>query len=168
MVPQHSCRRQPLPSAGRQAPSYSAVFFRELRCVPMSEMLTVREAAELLHLHVKRVQALARMGKLPAVRHGRKWLFPRQRLMQSLHGENATRGTTTGMDISARNQLRGRITALSRDGVMAEVRIQIGEQELVSVITRASADRLGLAVGDEVLAVIKSTEVMIAKPAAGE
>ena len=133
----------------------------------MSEMLTVKEAAELLHLHVKRVQALARIGKLPAVRHGRKWLFPRQRLMQSLHGENATRGTT-GMDISARNQLRGRITALSRDGVMAEVRIQIGDQELVSVITRASADRLGLAVGDEVLAVIKSTEVMIAKPAAGE
>jgi molybdopterin-binding protein len=46
---------------------------------------------------------------------------------------------------------------------MAEVRIRIGDQELVAIITRSSAERLGLAPGDEVLAVIKSTEVMIAK-----
>jgi molybdopterin-binding protein len=46
---------------------------------------------------------------------------------------------------------------------MAEVVVRIGDQDLVSVITRSSAERLGLAVGDEVLAVIKSTEVMIGK-----
>ncbi|HLW60216.1 MAG TPA: TOBE domain-containing protein [bacterium] len=67
------------------------------------------------------------------------------------------------MEISARNQLRGRVTAISLDGVMGEVRIQLGTQELVSVITRASVERMGLKVGDEVLAVIKSTEVMIGK-----
>ncbi|OLD36689.1 MAG: molybdenum-pterin-binding protein [Armatimonadetes bacterium 13_1_40CM_3_65_7] len=68
------------------------------------------------------------------------------------------------MEISARNQLRGRVTAISLGGVMAEVRMQIGGEELVSVITRASVERLGIRVGDDVLAVIKATEVMIGKP----
>jgi len=65
--------------------------------------------------------------------------------------------------MSARNQLKGRVTALLMDGVMAEVRVTIGDQELVSVITRSSAQRMRLQVGDEVVAVIKSTEVMIGK-----
>lgn len=67
------------------------------------------------------------------------------------------------LELSARNQLRGEIVGLRLDGVMAEVRLSIGGQELVSIITRASAERLGLAMGDSVLAVIKSTEVMIGK-----
>ena len=70
------------------------------------------------------------------------------------------------MDLSARNQLRGTITALQIEGVMAEVRLQIGDQELVSVITRRSAERLGLRVGEDVYAVVKSTEVMIGKGSA--
>jgi molybdopterin-binding protein len=48
---------------------------------------------------------------------------------------------------------------------MAEARIAIGDQELIAVITRSSAERLRLAVGDSVFAVVKSTEVMIAKGA---
>ena len=68
------------------------------------------------------------------------------------------------MQISARNQLRGRVTAISLGGVMAEVRIQVGSHEIVSVITRASAESLGLKTGDDVVAIIKSTEIMVAKP----
>ena len=131
----------------------------------MDDLLTAEQAADLLHLHVKRVQTLARDGKLPAVRYGRRWLFPRRRLLQVLHGNMPARQPSAGVDISARNQLRARVTAITADGVMAEVRLQIGDQELVSVITRASAERLALREGDEVLAVIKSTEVMIAKAA---
>ena len=68
------------------------------------------------------------------------------------------------MQLSARNQLQGRISALSTDGLMAEVTIQLqGGQSLVSVITRASAESLALREGDMVTAVIKSTEVMVAK-----
>jgi molybdopterin-binding protein len=48
---------------------------------------------------------------------------------------------------------------------MSEVALDVGGQELVAVITRASAERLRLAEGDEVLAVIKSTEVMIGREA---
>ncbi len=46
---------------------------------------------------------------------------------------------------------------------MAEVIISVGDAELVSAITRASAEALGLQAGDQVTAVIKSTEVMIDK-----
>ena len=49
------------------------------------------------------------------------------------------------------------------EGVMAEIRMLIGDQELVSVITRGSAERLRLAAGDEVIAVIKSSAIMIGR-----
>ncbi len=130
----------------------------------MGELLTAKEAADLLHLHVKRVQALARAGRLPGTRVGRKWLFPRGQLMAMLGGTAAAPARREAeVEISARNQLRGRVTAITVGGVMAEVRIRMGDQELVSVITRTSAERMHLAVGDDVVAVIKSTEVMVGK-----
>ena len=126
------------------------------------ETLSADQAATLLHLNVKRVQALARSGQLPAARVGRKWLFRRVDLERML-GKQSQDPVSGGIELSARNQLRGRITDLHVDGVMAEVRVAIGDQELVSVITRSSVERLGLRKGDQVLAVIKSTEVMIGK-----
>lgn len=123
--------------------------------------LNAEEAAALLHLNVKRVQSLARQGKLPAARVGRKWLFRRDDL-EALLGLQPV-ASSAGMSISARNRLRVRVSGLRVDGLMAEVQMRIGDQEIVSVITRASAERLGLKVGDEVFAVIKSTEIMIGK-----
>lgn len=68
------------------------------------------------------------------------------------------------MRLSARNQIPGRITSIDFDGLMAEVNVDIGAgQTLTSVITRRSADTMGLRAGDEVTVVVKSTEVMIAK-----
>lgn len=67
------------------------------------------------------------------------------------------------MNISARNQLKGTVKSIKKGDLMAEVVVEIGGQELVSVITATSADRLGLKIGDPIAAVIKSTEVMIAK-----
>jgi molybdopterin-binding protein len=127
----------------------------------MTDTLSAAEAAALLHVNVKRVQALARSGQVPATRVGRKWLFPRQRIEQMV-GVVRESGTAT-VELSARNQLRGRILSIQRDGLMAEVRLDVGGQELVAVITRSSTERLRLKVGDEVLAVIKSTEVMIGR-----
>jgi molybdopterin-binding protein len=67
------------------------------------------------------------------------------------------------MRISARNQLRGTVKAVKHGAVVSEVVLDIGNgQELVSVITRASAEQLGLAPDMAVVAIIKSTEVMIA------
>jgi molybdopterin-binding protein len=68
------------------------------------------------------------------------------------------------MQLSARNQLKGKVSAINTDGLMAEVTIDVGGgNTLISVITRASATSLTLKVGDSVTAVIKSTEVMVAK-----
>jgi molybdopterin-binding protein len=128
------------------------------------ETLSVAEAAELLHLNAKRVQFLARSGRIPAVRVGRKWLFHRRQLETLLsHAPSASAVAPQAIDLSARNQLRGRIAGIAVEGLMAEVRVGIGDQELVSVITRAAAERLQLRAGEEVYAVIKSTEVMIGK-----
>ena len=127
------------------------------------ELLSTEEAAEYLRLKVKRVQALARVGKLPGRRVGRKWLFARRDLDALLGRGRPALDPGAGLDLSARNQLRGTVVALAIEGVMAEVRVRIGDQELVSVITSGSARRLQLAEGDEVIAVIKSTEIMIGK-----
>lgn len=128
--------------------------------------LDAAEAAALLRLNVKRVQGLARAGKLPATRVGRKWLFRREDLEAMLGRRSTT--PKRALSISARNRLRGEIARVRVDGLMAEVVLRIGDQELVSVITRASAERLELAVGDEVYAVIKSTEIMIGKEGSEE
>ncbi len=127
------------------------------------ELLNTEDASRYLHLNAKRVQALARAGRLPGRRVGRKWLFDRRDLDRLLGAEGDL--GSAELDISARNQLRGTITSLTVDGVMAEVRLRIGDQELTSIITRGSAERLRLKVGDRVVAVIKSTEVMIGKGA---
>lgn len=67
------------------------------------------------------------------------------------------------MALSARNNLSGTVTSVNKDGVMAEV-VELGDgQTVTSTITRSSADRLDLAEGDDVSAVIKASEVMIGK-----
>jgi molybdopterin-binding protein len=68
------------------------------------------------------------------------------------------------MELSARNQLEGTITGIQLGGVMAEVTVDVKGQELVSVITRKSAESLGLAEGDTITVVIKATEVLLARP----
>jgi molybdopterin-binding protein len=65
--------------------------------------------------------------------------------------------------LSARNQFQGQIKSLVLGNVMAEVVVAVGDLELVAVITRRSAETLGLKVGDTVSAIIKSTEVLIDK-----
>lgn len=69
------------------------------------------------------------------------------------------------MQLSARNQFRGRVHAVHLGEVMAEVSIDIGGGNLiVSAITRESAERLALRQGDDVVAIVKSTEVLVGKP----
>ena len=65
--------------------------------------------------------------------------------------------------LSGRNQLRGIVEEVRTDGLMAQIRLRIGDQSLTAIITRDAIDALRLKRGDEALAVIKSTEVMIAK-----
>ena len=68
------------------------------------------------------------------------------------------------MQLSTRNQLKGKVTAVRLGTVMAQVTVQVAGQEIVSAITRDSVERLGIKVGDDVVALIKATEVTIGKP----
>jgi molybdopterin-binding protein len=63
--------------------------------------------------------------------------------------------------VSGRNQLVGRIDSVRISGLMAEVKISIGEQQITSIITAASAREMQLKPGQTAAALIKATEVMI-------
>lgn len=67
------------------------------------------------------------------------------------------------MVLSARNQLKGTVKSIKSGAVMAEVLVDIGGQEIVSVITDSSVHRLQLKAGDQVSVIIKSTEVILGK-----
>ena len=67
------------------------------------------------------------------------------------------------MELSARNQLQGTVKEVKLGSIMAEVTVDIGGQEVVSAITRTSAERLQLQAGDRVTVIIKSTDVMLGK-----
>jgi molybdopterin-binding protein len=65
--------------------------------------------------------------------------------------------------ISARNRLPGTVVRVRLGEVMAQVTIRVGRQLVDAVITRESAEEMGLARGDRVAALVKSTEVMVVK-----
>jgi molybdopterin-binding protein len=65
--------------------------------------------------------------------------------------------------LSGRNQLSGIVEEVRTEGLLAQVRLRIGGQVLTAVITRDAVAELKLRRGDEALAVIKSTEVMVAR-----
>jgi molybdate transport system regulatory protein len=67
------------------------------------------------------------------------------------------------MQISARNQLKGRVKEVVLGTVMAEVLVDVGGQEVAAAITRRSAEALALKAGDTVTVIIKATEVIIGK-----
>jgi molybdopterin-binding protein len=91
-----------------------------------------------------------------------------ERLLPPAAGRSAapaarTRGAIVA--ISGRNQLRGYVDEVRIEGLLAQVRLRIGSQTLTAVITRDAVDELKLRRGDEALAIVKSTEVMIAREA---
>ena len=65
------------------------------------------------------------------------------------------------MQLSARNQLNGTVRSVELAAVMAEVVVDVNGQQIVSAITRSSAERLGLAEGQPITVIIKATEVLL-------
>lgn len=68
------------------------------------------------------------------------------------------------MTLSARNHLKGTIEDIQVGDVLAHITVRVGDSLIESVITRRSAEEMALKQGDSVTAVVKATEVMIAKP----
>ena len=65
------------------------------------------------------------------------------------------------MQLSTRNRLPGRITEVVKGEAAARVSVQVGGNTVVALITRESADELGLEPGKEVTALVKATDVML-------
>ncbi len=67
------------------------------------------------------------------------------------------------MQLSARNQLKGKITDIKEGPVSTEVVLDVGGVSVVASITSTSAKSMGLKIGDDAFAVIKASSVMIGK-----
>ncbi len=67
------------------------------------------------------------------------------------------------MKVSARNKLAGTVKEINMGQVMAEITLKIGENEVVAIVTKKSAEGLGLKAGDKAVALIKATEIMVGR-----
>ncbi len=138
-------------------------------------VLTVREAANRLGIGYSTLKQWIYKGRVRTSRtdggHHRIAESEVDRLMAREPGPGpprAARRQRTGgvlMVVSGRNRLRGVVEEVRREGLVAQVRLRIGEQWLTAVITRDALDELGLKRGDEATALVKATEVMIAREA---
>ena len=79
--------------------------------------------------------------------------------------KNSASGSGTLVAVSGRNQLRGIVDEIRLEGLLAQVQLRVGDQVLTAIITRDAVSALKLRRGSAATALIKSTEVMIAREA---
>ena len=129
-------------------------------------LLTPREAAEILSISYPTIKNWIYQGKLRTVKTpGGHHRIPEEDIEKHLRatlGAGSRDKWRVGSDkISESNQLVGRILDLTVDGLIAQVTISIGDYRLTSIITAEAASDLGLKIGDSVVALLKSSQVMI-------
>jgi molybdopterin-binding protein len=136
-------------------------------------LLTVRAAADRLGIGYSTLKQWIYQGKVRTTTteggHHRLSDAEIERLLsrnpESAQGKPADRRRPKGVIValSGRNQLRGFVEEVRSDGLLGQVRLRIGDQVLTAVITSDALAELKLRRGDDALAIIKSTEVMIAR-----
>lgn len=141
----------------------------------MSELLTVRAAAERLGVAYSTLKQWIYEGSIRTTKtRGGHHRISESEIQRQLAASVASppaaarhspRAHATGVlvALSGRNQLRGIVDEVRGDGLLAQVKLRIGDQTLTAVITRDAVNELKLKRGDEALAIIKSTEVMIGR-----
>lgn len=141
----------------------------------MSELLTVRAAAGRLGVGYSTLKQWIYDGSIRTTKtrggHHRiaESEIHRTLMAQEKSGTSAPSAALGSAGVlvalSGRNQLRGIVDEVRGDGLLAQVRLRIGDQILTAVITRDAVNELKLKRGDEAVAIIKSTEVMIGRTA---
>ena len=136
-------------------------------------LLTARSAAERLGVGYSTLKRWVRSGQVRTTQteggHHRVAETEIERLLARQQPETARRSVTADDDealgaLSARNRLSGYIDEVRIDGLLAQVRLRVGNQHLTAVITADAVRALKLRRGDDAIAIVKSTEVMIARP----
>jgi molybdopterin-binding protein len=139
-------------------------------------LFTVRQAADRLGVGYSTLKQWIYQGRVRTTHtaggHHRIAEHEIERLSAKTNAAAAKRSRTgaTGLIValSGRNRLRGFVDEVRTDGLMGQVRLRIGDQTLTAVITSDALRELNLKRGDDALAIVKSTEVMIAREAAIE
>src|ERR1700758_3426839 len=129
------------------------------------ELLRPREAALQLRISFPTIKQWIYARKIKSVRtaggHHRIPQSEIDRLLFRTRAKTAPERKEITRRLSGRNQLVGRIDSVRISGLMAEVKISIGEQQITSIITATSAREMKLKPGQTAAALIKATEVMI-------
>jgi len=129
------------------------------------ELLQLRDAALQLAISFPTIKQWIYKKKIRSVRtaggHHRIPQSEIDRLLFRTRGRTAPERKQVIRQVSGRNQLVGRIEELRISGLMAEVTLSIGGQQITSIITSRSAREMGLKKGQSAAALIKATEVMI-------
>jgi molybdopterin-binding protein len=128
-------------------------------------LLKPREAALELRISFPTIKQWIYRKKIRSVRtaggHHRIPQSEIDRMLFRTRGKTAPERTLVMRRLSGRNQLVGRIESVRVSGLMAEVVLSIGEQQITSIITARSAREMSLKAGQTAAALIKATEVMI-------
>src|SRR6202166_744753 len=129
------------------------------------EWLKPREAALELRVSFPTIKQWIYKRKIRSVRtaggHHRIPQSEIDRFLFRTRGKTETERTLVKRLVSGRNQLVGRIDTVRISGLMAEVKVSIGDQQITSIITACSAREMNLKPGQTAAALIKATEVMI-------
>lgn len=139
----------------------------------MTELLTVRAAAERLGVAYSTLKQWIYDGSIRTTktRGGHHRISESEIERQLVTHEKSVRSAPSValghsvalVALSGRNQLRGLVEEVRSDGLLSQVRLRIGDQFLTAVITRDAVNELKIKRGDEAVAIIKSTEVMIGR-----
>ncbi len=127
--------------------------------------MTPREAAQSLGISYPTLKHWILSGKIKTVKTpGGHHRIPVGELDEYLPRRRKARGHATVRMVSGRNQLIGRVAEIRVEGLLAKVVVSLGEQRVTAIITADAISDLSLKKGDIAVALIKATEVMIARP----
>ncbi len=125
-------------------------------------LLTPRQAAEKLGMSYPALKHWILAGRIRTVKTpGGHHRVPADALEEFLPSSGASAGSAR---ISGRNQLLGAVAEIAVEGLLAKVVLSVGNQRVTAIITADAIRELGLRPGDAAVALIKATEVMIARP----
>jgi molybdopterin-binding protein len=130
-----------------------------------TELLSPREAAEALGVSYPTLKQWIYRGKIKTVKTaGGHHRVPAREVERYLPREERDQTARTRFRrTSGRNQLVGKIVDLKFSGLLAQVKLSIGGQQITSIITSEAAREMGLRKGQTAAALVKSTEVMITR-----